>query len=154
MHRPSRVPHCTRRPAWALRARAGSRPSPARLPSEAALWLALWVAGCATPPPGAPEPPEPPRQTLDAIKADYHRGHRIAAAYQRDCAQRTAERKLGCDKHAVELQHIDLDLVFPAFAKVEAALKSGDSAHLSVSIEALSKAVRELTDYMSRNGIG
>ena len=119
----------------------------------AALWLALWAAGCA-PVPGAPEPPEPPRQTLDAIKADYHTGHRIAAAYQRDCAQRTAARKLGCDRHAAELQHIDLDLVFPAFAKVAAALKSGDSAHLSVSIEALRKAVRELTDYMSRNGIG
>ena len=133
MHRSARTPRCP--------------------PTAAALWLVLWVAGCASPP-GTPEAPEPPRRTLEAIKADYHTGHRIAAAYQRDCAHRTAERKLGCDKHVAELQHIDLDLVFPAFAKVEAALKSGDSAHLSVSIEALGKAVRELTDYMSRNGIG
>ena len=153
MHCPSRVPRRPRQSAWALPARAGSRPGAARPPTAAALWFVRWVAGCA-PPPGAPEPPEPPQQTLDAIKADYRTGHRIAAAYQHDCAQRTAERKLGCDRHAAELQHIDLDLVFPAFAKVAAALKGGDSAHLSVSIEALRKAVRELTDYMSRNGIG
>ncbi len=150
MRRPSRTPRRPRRSAWELRAGAGSRPGAARPPTAAALWLALWVAGCAAP----AAAPEPPQQILGAIKADYHTAHRIAAAYQRDCARRTAELKLGCDKHAAELQHIDLDLVFPAFAKVEAALKSGDSAHLSVSIEALRKAVREITDYMSRNGIG
>ncbi len=119
------------------------------------LLVALLLAGCAS---AMVKPemvkPEMPEQTLDAVKTDYETAVQIAVAYERDCESKAPEFKFGCDKHVAEIQHIDRDIVFPALAKVEAALQSGFSPHLAVSIDALQAAVGELTLYMSRNAIG
>ncbi len=124
------------------------------------LLVALLLAGCASamvkPKMVKPEmvKPEMPEQTLDAVKTDYDTAVQIAVAYKRGCESKAPELKLGCDKHVAEIQRIHRDIVFPALAKVEAALQSGFSPHLTVSIDALQAAVGELTLYMSRNTIG